>query len=83
MIAAIISNEGVMAIGSAGVRKAGSGVAITCNDLVHLGSCTKAMTAAMFATLVVKGTSSCDFSTTGDICSQMITKLIKMDLNVD
>jgi len=55
MIAGIISKEGVMAIGSAGVRKAGSGVPIASNDLVHLGSCTKAMTAVMLATLVAEG----------------------------
>lgn len=55
MIAAIISSEGVIAIGSAGVRKVGSDVAITCNDLVHLGSCTKAMTGTMLATLVAEG----------------------------
>ncbi len=55
MIAAIISGEGVLAIGSAGVRKVGSDVPITCNDLVHLGSCTKAMTSTMIATLVAEG----------------------------
>jgi CubicO group peptidase (beta-lactamase class C family) len=55
MIAAIISSGGVKAIGSAGVRKVGSDVAITCNDLVHLGSCTKAMTSTMLATLVAEG----------------------------
>ena len=55
MIAAIISSEGVIAIGSAGVRKVGSDVAITCNDLVHLASCTKAMTSTMLATLVAEG----------------------------
>jgi len=55
MIAAIISNEGVIAVGSAGVRKFGSDVPITCNDLVHLGSCTKAMTSTMLATLVAEG----------------------------
>lgn len=55
MIAAIISDEGVTAIGSAGLRKVGSDVHITCNDLVHLGSCTKAMTSTMLATLVAEG----------------------------
>ena len=55
MIAAIISSQGVLAIGSAGVRKAGSAAAITSQDLVHLGSCTKAMTAVMIATLVAEG----------------------------
>jgi len=55
MIAAIISSDSVLAIASAGVRKAGSDVKFTTNDLVHLGSCTKAMTATMLATLVAEG----------------------------
>lgn len=53
--AAIISSRGVLAMGSAGVRKAGSDRALTNHDLVHLGSCTKAMTAIMLATLVAEG----------------------------
>ncbi len=60
MIAAIISSEGVIAIGSAGERKAGSGIAFTTNDVVHLGSCGKAMTATMIATLVAEGKLSWD-----------------------
>ena len=60
MIAAIISSEGVIAIGSAGVRKAGSDIAMTTNDIVHLGSCTKAMTSAMLATLLAEGKLSWD-----------------------
>lgn len=60
MIAAIIASEGVVAIGSAGVRKVGSDAAITCNDLIHLGSCTKAMTSTMLATLVAEGKLSWD-----------------------
>ena len=55
LIAAIISGEGVIAISSAGERKAGSGIAFTTNDVVHLGSCGKAMTATMIATLVAEG----------------------------
>jgi CubicO group peptidase (beta-lactamase class C family) len=55
MIAAIISSEGVIAIGSAGERKVGSGIALATNDVVHLGSCSKAMTATMIATLVAEG----------------------------
>ncbi len=35
MIAAIISNEGVVAIASVGERKAGSGIAFTINDVVQ------------------------------------------------
>jgi len=60
MIAAIISGEGVIAIASAGERKAGSGIAFTTNDVVHLGSCTKAMTSTMIATLVAEGKLSWD-----------------------
>jgi len=55
MIAAIATGEGVTAIASAGVRKAGTNIAFTINDFVHLGSCTKAMTATMIATLVAEG----------------------------
>jgi CubicO group peptidase (beta-lactamase class C family) len=64
MIAAIISSDGVLAIGSVGERKAGSGIAFTTNDMVHLGSCTKAMTAAMLATLVAEGKMSWDMKLT-------------------
>ncbi len=55
MIAAVISSEGVIAIASAGERKVGSGIPFTTNDLIHLGSCTKAMTCTMIATLVAEG----------------------------
>jgi len=60
IIAAIISGEDVIGIASAGERKVGSGIAITINDMVHLGSCTKAMTATMIATLVAEGKLSWD-----------------------
>jgi CubicO group peptidase (beta-lactamase class C family) len=60
MIAAITSGEGLIAIGSAGERKAGSGIAFTTNNVVHLGSCGKAMTATMIATLVAEGKLSWD-----------------------
>jgi CubicO group peptidase (beta-lactamase class C family) len=60
MIAAIISDEGVIAIASAGERKAGSGILFTTDDVVHLGSCGKAMTATMIATLVAEGKLSWD-----------------------
>ncbi len=60
MIAAIISSEGIIAIASAGVRKAGTSIAMTDKDLVHLGSCGKAMTATMIATLVAEGKMSWD-----------------------
>ena len=67
MIAAIISSDSVLAIGSAGVRKAGSDVKFTTNDLVHLGSCGKAMTCSMIATLVAEGKMSWDMKLTDAI----------------
>ncbi|MDP8268477.1 MAG: serine hydrolase domain-containing protein [Candidatus Tenebribacter davisii] len=64
MIAAVISSDGIIEIGSAGVRKAGTSVAMTDKDLVHLGSCSKAMTATMLATLVKDGKLSWDMKLT-------------------
>ena len=54
MIAAIISSKGIIAIGSAGIRKEGSSEKLTENDAVHIGSCGKAMISTMLATLVAE-----------------------------
>ena len=64
MIAAIIDEEGVRAIGAAGVRRQGSPETITIDDLVHIGSDTKAMTSTMLATLVKDGTFTNGWNTT-------------------
>ncbi|PLX24324.1 MAG: penicillin-binding protein [Marinilabiliales bacterium] len=55
MIVAIIDAEGIRTIESVGVRKIGSSEKLTTDDLIHLGSCTKAMTSALLATLVQNG----------------------------
>ncbi len=60
MVAAIISGDSLIAMASAGERKVGSGIAFTTHDVVHLGSCGKAMTATMIATLVAEGKLSWD-----------------------
>ena len=52
LLAAVIDEAGVRAIGAAGVRKRGSPEKITVNDLVHIGSNTKAMTSTMLAALI-------------------------------
>lgn len=52
---AIIDSSGVMMIYSSGLRNSDSSSLITSNDLFHLGSCTKAMTSTMLATLVADG----------------------------
>lgn len=52
---AVISRGEVIAIEAVGVRKAGSDVEVTVEDQFHLGSCTKAMTAAIVGMLVEEG----------------------------
>jgi CubicO group peptidase (beta-lactamase class C family) len=52
---AILTGDGIVAIGAAGVRKAGTGVAATVDDRWHLGSDTKAMTATLIGVLVDQG----------------------------
>jgi len=55
MAAAVVLDGRTAALGAVGVRKAGSKVAVTREDQFHLGSCTKAMTATLIATLVEEG----------------------------
>jgi CubicO group peptidase (beta-lactamase class C family) len=55
MVAAITSSKGVLTVGAAGIRKIGSSKKLTEHDLIHLGSCTKAMTSVLLATLVAEG----------------------------
>src|SRR5215210_395320 len=52
IVAAILESDNVIAIGAAGVRKLGSPEPITVDDKMHMGSCTKAMTATVLARLV-------------------------------
>jgi len=53
--AAVVTSEGVSAVGAVGVRKAGTDVAVTLEDRWHIGSDTKAMTATLVASLVEAG----------------------------
>ena len=64
IISAIIDKDGVRAIGVAGVRRQGSAEKMTVDDLVHIGSDTKAMTSTMLATLVEDGTIAGGWDTT-------------------
>jgi CubicO group peptidase (beta-lactamase class C family) len=52
---AIVTGNGLQAGGVVGVRKAGTDVAATIEDKWHLGSDTKAMTAALMGMLVEQG----------------------------
>lgn len=58
LAAAIISSGEVTEIAAVGVRRAGDEEPLTTGDKFHIGSCTKAMTATMIATLVEEGTLS-------------------------
>ncbi len=52
---AIVRDGRVLALGVAGVRAAGADAQVTVDDLWHLGSCTKAMTATLVGRLVERG----------------------------
>jgi CubicO group peptidase (beta-lactamase class C family) len=52
---AIVTSKGLVEIGAVGVRKAGTNVPVTIDDLWHLGSDTKAMTASVIGWLVERG----------------------------
>ncbi len=56
LAAAVTSGERLLAIGAVGVRKLGDPTPVTRDDLWHLGSETKAMTAMLVAILVGDGT---------------------------
>lgn len=55
LAAAIITSDGVAAMGAVGVRKAGDPTPVAPGDAWHLGSDTKAMTATLFALYVDQG----------------------------
>jgi CubicO group peptidase (beta-lactamase class C family) len=55
LIGAILAGDRLAAIGVVGLRKIGSTEAIRVTDKVHLGSCTKAMTATVIGMLVEQG----------------------------
>lgn len=52
MVVAVATSKGTIAKGSAGLRKRRSPESFTVDDLIHLGSCTKAMTASLVGQLV-------------------------------
>jgi CubicO group peptidase (beta-lactamase class C family) len=52
---AVLTGDGLVAAGAVGVRKAGIEIPATSDDKWHLGSDTKAMTAALVALLVERG----------------------------
>ncbi len=57
---AILRGDRIVAIGATGVRRQGDPTKVTPQDLWHLGSCTKSMTATLIARLVDRGVLSWD-----------------------
>lgn len=55
LVAAVVRGKDLVAIGAAGVRKRGDETPLTTSDKMHLGSCTKAMTATLAALFVEEG----------------------------
>jgi CubicO group peptidase (beta-lactamase class C family) len=55
MVAAVIEGNQIRLAGAAGVRRVGGGEKVEFADVMHVGSCTKAMTATLCAMLVEEG----------------------------
>lgn len=55
MAAAVVDTGGIVAMGAAGERRAGSGVPVSLADQWHIGSSAKSMTATLAAFLVEEG----------------------------
>jgi CubicO group peptidase (beta-lactamase class C family) len=55
MVVALVQGDRVTATGSVGVRKIGTSEPISISDQIHLGSCTKAMTAVLIGMLIDDG----------------------------
>ena len=55
LAAAAVDEGEIVAIGATGSRRAGAGDSVFVDDIWHLGSCTKSMTASVCAMLVEDG----------------------------
>ncbi len=76
LFAAILDGNGVRAIAADGVRREGSAQRLTVDDLIHIGSNTKAMTAVMLATLVADRTLPAGWRTTiGDVFPELLGEI--------
>jgi CubicO group peptidase (beta-lactamase class C family) len=74
LIGAIVTARGLAAIGALGIRKIGSAAPLLVTDRVHLGSCTKAMTATLIGILVDEGKLAWS-ATVGEVFPEIAAKL--------
>ncbi|MBM3977842.1 MAG: beta-lactamase family protein, partial [Planctomycetes bacterium] len=74
MIGLTLERERVVALGATGLRKSGNDARMLATDLVHIGSCTKAMTATLCARLVQQGKLNWE-STLAQVLAQSAPKM--------
>jgi CubicO group peptidase (beta-lactamase class C family) len=72
--AAVVTSDGIQFVGVVGIRKRGTDVPVTLNDLWHLGSDTKAMTSALIAKLVERGQLNWD-TTMAEVFPELAPKM--------
>ncbi len=76
LFAAILDADGIRSIAAVGERKQGSSKKITVDDLVHIGSLTKAMTSVMLARLVAEGVFPTGWETSiGEVFPELVGKI--------
>jgi CubicO group peptidase (beta-lactamase class C family) len=74
MAAVLLTSDGIQFSGAVGVRKRGTEVPVTLNDLWHLGSDSKAMTSTLIARLVERGQLKWD-TTLGEIFPELAPQM--------
>jgi CubicO group peptidase (beta-lactamase class C family) len=74
-LAAIVVKDGkVCDLAAVGVRKTGDPAPLTTNDVFHIGSCTKSMTATVAAMFIEKGTLHWD-TTISDVFPELVGRI--------
>ena len=74
LAAAVIEGNRLTKLGAAGIRSRGAAAKVELDDLWHLGSCTKAMTATLCAQLVEQGKLKWD-SKVGEILADQVEQI--------
>lgn len=74
IVAGIVRGDRLAVVAAVGIRKVGDDTPITVNDKLHLGSCTKAMTATLLAKLIEQSRLRFD-STIGEVFGDLHKEL--------
>jgi CubicO group peptidase (beta-lactamase class C family) len=81
VVGAIIHGDQIVALGSTGIRKVGSPEPFLPNDIIHLGSDTKAMTAILIGQLIDRGQLTFD-TTMREVFPNLAAKMDPAKANV-